>query len=47
MFIALHYAAKKGNILAVQELIERFKAEKESKDYQGRTPLYLAGIYYF
>jgi ankyrin repeat protein len=29
----------------VQELIEKFNADKESKDYQHRTPLYLAAEY--
>ena len=41
----LHYAAKKGNNQAVEILVEKFKADKEAKDYQGRTPLYLAAEY--
>ena len=38
----MHYAAKKGNEDVVRSLINDYNAEKECKDYQGRTPLYLA-----
>lgn len=38
----LHYAAKKGNDDVVRSLINDYKADQECKDYQGRTPLYLA-----
>lgn len=38
----LHYAAKKGNNETVVSLINDYNADKECKDYQRRTPLYLA-----
>ena len=39
---ALHYAVKKGNKEMVACLIEAYGANKEAKDHQNRTPLFLA-----
>ena len=38
----LHYAAKYGGYSAARSLLINYKANKECKDYQDRTPLYLA-----
>jgi ankyrin repeat protein len=41
----LHYAARCGSNKAVKCLIEDFNANKEEKDRNNRTPLYLAAEY--
>jgi ankyrin repeat protein len=38
----LHYAAKYGSSEVVECLITEFKADKEERDYERRTPLFLA-----
>jgi ankyrin repeat protein len=38
----LHFACKIGNLQAVKYLLSLFETNQEAKDYQHRTPLYLA-----
>jgi ankyrin repeat protein len=38
---ALHYSAKQGNLEIVEYLLS-FEANIEVRDYQNRTPLFLA-----
>ena len=41
----LHYASRNGSVNAIQLLVKVYKANIEAKDFQGRTPLYLAAEY--
>jgi ankyrin repeat protein len=41
----LHYACRTGSINAVNVLVTKYKADIEARDYQGRSPLYIASEY--
>ena len=42
---ALHYASRNSSLNSIKLLVIQYKSDLESRDFQGRTPFYLAAEY--